>query len=272
MPSSMTPRFDAESAHPRARRFERGASSRSPRATADLEVIIPVLNEEARIEETLRELVAYLELQSFSASVVVVDNGCADRTLDRIDSVASERVPIRVIACSRKGKGAAIRRAVMTTRARMVGFVDADLSTPIATIGAVMALLTDGHRVVIASRRCDGAEYVIAQPLGRRMGGMVFRRMTRTLVADVAGVADTQCGFKFFHTGVAKALFAQSQSNGFAFDVEILGLALRAGIGVTEVPVSWTDVAGSSLNPLVDGPRAMRDLVGLRSRLSAAAA
>ena len=53
-----------------------------------------MLNEEHRIEETLRELIAYLEMQSFTASVVVVDNGCADRTLDRIDGVASEQVPI----------------------------------------------------------------------------------------------------------------------------------------------------------------------------------
>ena len=101
---------------------------------------------------------------------------------------------------------------------------------------------------------------------------MVFRQMTRTLVTGVAGLADTQCGCKFFHAGVAKALFAQSQSNGFAFDVEILGLAHRAGIDVTEVPVSWTDAAGSSLNPFVDGPKAMRELVGLRTRLAAVAA
>ena len=129
----------------------------------------------------------------------------------------------------------------MTTRARCVGFVDADLSTPIATIGPIMELLTSGHRVVIGSRRCVGAEYLTVQPVGRRLGGMVFRKLTRSLVTGVAGVADTQCGCKFFHTGVAKALFSQSESNGFAFDVEILGLAHRAGIDITEVPVSWTD-------------------------------
>ena len=78
--------------HAPAAPVQRRASSRSPRATTDLEVIIPVLNEEARIEETLRELIGYLELQSFTASVVIVDNGCSDRTLDRIDAVASEQV------------------------------------------------------------------------------------------------------------------------------------------------------------------------------------
>ena len=76
--------------------------------------------------------------------MVIVDNGCSDRTLDRIDAVASERVAIRVIACSRKGKGAAVRRAVLSTQARCVGFIDADLSTPIATIGPIMACWSAG--------------------------------------------------------------------------------------------------------------------------------
>jgi glycosyltransferase involved in cell wall biosynthesis len=247
-----------DSSTPRRARFARG--------TVDLEVIIPVYNEEARIGETLTELVAYLERQRYSASLVVVDNGCADRTLDRIDEVASERIPIRVVACSRKGKGAAIRRAIMLSEARFVGFCDADLATPIDTIGPVMERLGEGHQVVIASRRCAGASYVTVQPLVRRLGGMVFRSMAGTVVA---GIADTQCGFKFFEASVAKRLFSRSEADGFAFDVEILGLARRCGFDVTEVPVAWTAIEGSSLNPLVDGPKALRELLALRARLAA---
>jgi glycosyltransferase involved in cell wall biosynthesis len=247
----------------------RAASSGSPREQVDLEVVVPVYNEEARIAETLDALVGYLEQQPFSSSVVVVDNGCADRTLDRIDAIATTRVPIRVIACANKGKGAAIRRAMVSTQARWIGFCDADLATPIETIGPVMELLEAGHPIVIASRRVEGASYVTAQPVVRRFGGMVFRSLAG-LVVD--GIADTQCGFKFFDAEVARTLFTHSQASGFAFDVEILALARRDGLTVTELPVAWTDIGGSSLNPFVDGPRAIRELVAVRTRLAGLAA
>ena len=65
---------------------------------------------------------------------------------------------------------------------------------------------------------------------------------------------------------------ARSEASGFAFDVEILALARRAGLTITELPVAWTDIDGSSLNPFVDGPRAVRELVAVRTRLDALAA
>jgi glycosyltransferase involved in cell wall biosynthesis len=260
-----TPRFRVGGAAAQVQQLGRTECSRSPRAQVDLEVVIPVYNEEARIAETLQALVAYLEQQRFSSSVVVVDNGCADRTLDRVDALSTSRVPIRVIACANKGKGAAIRRAMVSTQARWIGFCDADLATPIETIGPVTELLEAGHPIVIASRRVAGASIVTTQPVVRRFGGMVFRSLA-ALVVD--GIADTQCGFKFFEAHVAKMLFARSQASGFAFDVEILALARRDGLTVTEVPVAWTDIHGSSLNAFVDGPRAIRELINVRTRLA----
>jgi glycosyltransferase involved in cell wall biosynthesis len=238
------------------------------RVAADLEVVVPALNEERRIGATLQALVSYLEVQAWSSTIAVVDNGCSDRTLEAVDAVTSARVPVRVLGCADRGKGAAVRRGLTTTRARYVGFCDADLSTPVETLGDVVALLERGHRVVIGSRRCPGARYVTVQPFTRRLGGLAFRRLARTVAPDVH---DTQCGFKFFEAGVARELFARSRTEGFAFDVEVLGLALSAGHVVTEVPVAWSDARGSSFRPIADGRFALREIRELRSRLAEAA-
>ena len=77
---------------------------------ADLEIIIPTLNEEARIGPVLQALVDYLGCQSWRSSVVIVDNGCTDRTLEVADSVSCADVSVRVIGCRDRGKGAAVRR------------------------------------------------------------------------------------------------------------------------------------------------------------------
>lgn len=237
-------------------------------ARAELEVIIPTLNEESRIGPVLGALVEFLSNQAWSSCVVVVDNGCTDRTLEVADAIASPLVPVRVIGCRQRGKGAAVRRGIEDSSARYIGFCDADLSTPVQTIAKVMELLTTGHPVVIGSRRCSGAEYVEEQPVGRRVGGAVFRSIARSVAPSVA---DTQCGFKFFHTHIAKALFAENTADGFAFDAEVVGLALAAGITVTEVPVAWADAEGSSFRMLTDGYEAMRELLTARARVGQAA-
>jgi dolichyl-phosphate beta-glucosyltransferase len=234
------------------------------RGHVELEVVIPTLNEESRIGPVLLALVDFLAVQPWTSSVVVVDNGCTDRTLEVADAVSSAVVPVNVIGCRLRGKGAAVRRGVLTSSARHVGFCDADLSTPVQTLAPVMELMTSGHQMVIGSRRCFGAEYVNVQPIGRRVGGAVFRTLARSVAPSVT---DTQCGFKFFHTHIAKALFSQITADGFAFDAEIVGLALAAGITVTEVPVTWTDAEGSSFRLLADGYEAMRELLAVRTRV-----
>lgn len=229
----------------------------------DLEVVIPVLNEEARIKPTVLALSNYLKAQPWRSRVVVVDNGCTDRTTAIADALSSDKVPIKVIGCKSRGKGAAVRRGILASNGRHVGFCDADLSTPVETVGPAMAMMDSGRQVVIGSRRCPGAHYAAEQSLTRRLGGAAFRRAARAVAPEVA---DTQCGFKFFHADVAEMLFSRSTAEGFAFDVEIVALAHAAGIAVTELPVRWSDSAGSTFRPLADGHGAMRDLLALRAR------
>ena len=231
--------------------------------------MIPAFNEEERIGATLVELLAYLERQDFSSSITVVDNGSTDRTAETVDRITPTSVPVRVIGCSRPGKGAAVRRGVLAATSRWVGFCDADLATPVETIGPIVDLLRERRPVVIASRRCEGARYVTSQSVGRRLGGLAFRSVVRSLVPDVA---DTQCGFKFFRADVAHSLFGPTEAEGFAFDVEVIARARRNGLRVTEVPVAWTAVGGSTFRPLTDGLQAFRELFQLRSRLVRSAA
>jgi dolichyl-phosphate beta-glucosyltransferase len=237
----------------------RGALVRNP---IDVEIVIPVFNEEHRIRASIKTLGKYLAASPFSARVVIVDNGSADRTTDLVDQLADVDVDVAVIGCSRPGKGAAVRRGVMTTRARYIGFCDADLSTPVEAIGSAVRLLADGCEMVIGSRRCPGGQYLIPQPLVRRVGSWAFRQGMRSVTN---GIKDTQCGFKFFEADTAKRLFGDMQSGGFAFDIEIIARAQEAGIRLAELPVVWTDQDGSSLSPMRDGARIWKEMRALRA-------
>jgi hypothetical protein len=92
---------------------------------------------------------------------------------------------------------------------------------------------------------------------------MVFHRLAHRVVP---GVADTQCGFKFFAGDVAREVASLLTVDGFAFDVEMLRAVREIGGTIKEVPVVWTDSRGSSLNPFRDGTQATMELYRLTQR------
>jgi glycosyltransferase involved in cell wall biosynthesis len=223
--------------------------------------VIPAYNEAARLPSTLARTLLYLNQQQWSSRVVVVDNGSADDTWEVASAVAAAvdgRVPVDVIGCARPGKGAAVRRGVLSSRSRFVGFFDADLATPPETLEVAVAELRRGAAAVIGSRHMGDARFLRNQPLGRRVGGAAFRCMARRVVKDVR---DTQCGFKFFERRAVTRALAQCRVSGFAFDVELLRNLQRDGERIVEIPVAWTDSGQSSFHPLRDGAPAFASLV-----------
>ena len=223
------------------------------RSHVDLEVIIPAYNEASRMPGTLRQTADFLAAQPWSSRIVVVDNASVDETgpvVRRLSREAGSPVPISVIGCARRGKGAAVRRGLLSGTSRFTGFFDADMATPVETLAAAMSHLQHGAAAVIASRHAPGATLVRPQQLGRRLGGRAFRALTRT---KVKGIADTQCGFKFFERDALTAAMVQCRATGFAFDVELLLRLQLQDAPIVELPVAWTDGASSSFRPLHDG-------------------
>jgi dolichyl-phosphate beta-glucosyltransferase len=233
------------------------------RTSCDLEIVVPAFNEETRLPVTLIELADQLELiDGLHSRIVIVDNGCTDRTAELVDRFATtSRVDTVVIGCSTRGKGAAVRRGIRTGRSSFVGFLDADSAVPAAMIRHALDRLLGGSEVVIGSRRCAGASYQVRQPPVRRAGGWAFRRAIHGLAP---GIRDTQCGFKFFSRDAAEQIFAEQSTTGFAFDVELLMRAHDLGYPVSELPVDWSDQVASTLRVSSHGPQIAREIVRLR--------
>ena len=222
----------------------------SSRSTVDLEVVVPAFNEAERLPATLERLTAYLLDCPWISRVVVVDNGSSDHTATAVHSIETSEIDVVTIGCSRPGKGAAVSRGLLSSTSPFVGFMDADLSTPVDTVWRAMQALRQGAAAAIASRYAPGARLDRTQPLGRRLGGTVFRALARPLVTDVN---DTQCGFKFFQRDIVQAALRRCRFDGFAFDVELLQQIRVVGGRIVELPVIWTDDNRSSFRPVRDG-------------------
>jgi dolichyl-phosphate beta-glucosyltransferase len=232
------------------------------RSPIDVELIIPAYNEAGRLPRTLRETAGFLAGAPWSSRIVVVDNGSTDDTA-AVARRLSEAGSVEVVGCARPGKGAAVRRGMLTSLATWVGFADADLSTPVETLVPAMEHLQGGAAAVIASRHAPGATLARAQPPLRRAGGAAFRALSRGLVP---GVHDTQCGFKMFRREAVQQALVECRDTGFAFDVELLMRIQAAGGQIVELPVRWTDDLASRLRPVRDGLARFRSVLAMRRR------
>ncbi|MBI4485348.1 MAG: glycosyltransferase family 2 protein [Acidobacteria bacterium] len=222
-----------------------------------LSVVIPAYNESKRLLDTLQRCTARLQDITPSWEIIVVDDGSEDDTRAIAGGVAERDARVRLIAAAHAGKGAAVRRGMLAARGRWCFFADADLSMDLNQLPRFLATDAD---VIIASREAPGATRV-GEPWSRHLIGRVFNLFVR-LVA-VPGIRDTQCGYKLFSAQAVERLFPAARLNGFAFDVELLYLARRAGLRIREVPIMWLYQTGSRVR-LRSGVAAFVEILEIR--------
>ena len=233
--------------------------------TPDLTIIVPAFNEARRLPDGMKRFdaaVAEGAVDVTRTEVVVVDDGSTDGTAAAARSLLAHLPHHRVVTLpDNRGKGAAVRTGVALARGAYTAYMDADMAIDPRAI----PLLLEGLRsndAAIGSRALpdsmlDGT-YAVRAVMGRLFNWMVT-------TGTGLGLHDTQCGFKAFRTPAARLLFHLVRIDRFAFDVEILARARRLGLRITEVPVQWKHVTGSTVHPLHDPITMLEDVY--RSRL-----
>jgi dolichyl-phosphate beta-glucosyltransferase len=210
-----------------------------------LEIVVPARNEATRLPAGLAELCSKAATLPAGVAIVVVDSASTDNTAAIVRHWPRGKVPVRLVTCSRPGKGAAVRAGLLATTAPYVGFCDADMATDLAGLDAALALLAAGQPMIIGSRSHPESEVEDRHSLFRRTGASAFRAMAGRVTP---GVGDTQCGFKFFAGPLARVAANSLTCTGFAFDIELIARCRQLGAEPVEVPVRWRDVGGSSFS------------------------
>ena len=224
-------------------------------------IVVPCYNEELRLSVTkFREfLSAYPHI-----TILFVDDGSRDRTVFVIEKIAREFPNSAFVLRGdrNRGKAEAVRRGILTClddlHARIVGFWDADLATPLESIPCFLRVLEETPRIEMVF----GAR---VQLLGRHVHRKAIRhylgRVFATAVSTMLHLAiyDTQCGAKLFRVGPrTREAFAELFLTKWVFDVEILARYLelfaqdrkKLAEAIYEYPLErWVDVAGSKVRP-----------------------
>ena len=233
-------------------------------AAPQVEIVVPVFNEEHALGRSIRRLHRHLsDGFPFTWRIVVADNASTDGTLAVARQLEHELDGVSVLHLERKGRGRALRAAWSATDAEVACYMDVDLSTDLRALLPLVAPLLSGHsELAIGTRLASGAR--VERGPKRELISRSYNTILRTCLR--ARFSDAQCGFKAGRADVLRQLLPAVRDEAWFFDTELLVLAQRAGMRVHEVPVDWVDDPDSRVDIV---PTAIEDLRGVARLLAA---
>jgi len=232
--------------------------------TISLDVVVPVLNEEKALPPRIGDLVEFLgaSLTEYDWRIVIADNGSTDSTPEIARRLASEQDRVGYVRLEQRGRGRALRKVWLESRADIVGYTDVDLSTDLgALVQMLKAVSEDGYDLAIGSRLRKGAR-VVGRPFKREVVSRGYSLLFRTMFQT--GFRDAQCGFKVLTRRAADEVVPLVVDTGWFFDSELLILAEKNGYRIKEVPVTWTDDPDSRVKIISTAYDDLKGLLRLR--------
>jgi putative flippase GtrA len=224
----------------------------------EVEIVVPVRNEERDLAPSIRRLHAYLRDRfPFTARITIADNGSNDGTWVEALTLESELSLVRAVHLDQPGRGRALRAIWAASDADVLAYMDVDLSTDLNALLPLVAPLLSRHSdVAIGTRLAPGAR-VIRGPR-REIISRCYNLLLHAILQ--VGFSDAQCGFKAIRADKARVLLPLTQDNAWFFDTELLVLAEHAGLRIHEIPVDWIDDTDSRVDVI---GTALADLRGI---------
>lgn len=230
-----------------------------------LDIVLPVYNEAHVLAASVEKLRSYLHNTNFPYAwrIVIADNASTDTTLDTARDLAREHLDVAVVHLPQKGRGRALKKALLESDADAMSYMDIDLSTDLdGLLPLAKAVLEDGYDVATGSRMTRGSK--ITRSLRREITSRGLITLIKLLF--LSRLSDTQCGFKAVSRAAAQELLPRVENDGWFFDTELLLLAEKGGYRVKDIPVRWVEDTDSRVNVSKTVIEDLQGLVRMRFR------
>lgn len=226
---------------------------------------IPAYNEEKIIKETLKTLDAYMSANFDDYEIIISNDGSTDNTAA---AAAEADLPcVRVTGYEKnRGKGCAVRTAILESTGDIAIFTDCDLAygTDVIKKMADMFEADPDADIVIGSRNksADGYE---GYTFIRKLASKIYIKVL--CLFGGFKLSDSQCGMKGFRREAAKEIFPLCEVDRWAFDFEILIWANELDKKILEMPVKVINHRESKIHVASDTVKMLRDLVKMKKRI-----
>lgn len=231
--------------------------------TPFLSLVIPAYREEQRLPGSILKMKDFFSRFPLPIEVLIMIEKSPDRTLEVSREAVGDDARFQVIDnVVQRGKGYAVRSGMMRAAGDFVLFMDADLSTPLYEIIHFLDYVRKNPDVdVLIADRQNARTNVESRSWHRRVMSHSFNQLMRTVSS--LEFTDTQAGFKLFRQHASEKIFRHQTLDRFAFDVEVLILANELGMRIDALDVDWIDDERSTVHPVYDSLRMLRDVIGI---------
>lgn len=227
-------------------------------------LIIPMYNESSIIADTAKTVSDYMQNNFTSYEIIFSDDGSRDDSANIVRNLCLPSV--KVIGYEKnRGKGCAIRTAMLEASGDIVMFTDADLAYGTDVIKRVYEALSQSDaNMLIGSRNLskDGYE-------GYTFIRKIMSKIYIKVLCMVGGfkLSDSQCGCKAYKQEAAKRIFERCKVDGFAFDFESILWAQKFDYKIIELPVKIVNHRESTVNVIKDTFKMLGDLRKMKKRI-----
>lgn len=225
-------------------------------------------NELSVIEDTARAVSEYMERTFDDYEIIFSNDGSTDGCDKAVEALMLPRV--RVIGYAQnRGKGYAVRQAMLAADGDIVMFTDADLAYGLDVVKKVYDTFIEKPEsdMVIGSRNLSADGYEGYTPLRKLMSKTYIKVLC---IAGGFKLSDSQCGCKAFTRDAVKRIFPRCEVDRFAFDFECILWAVKYNMIITEIPVKIINHRESKVSIVKDTLRMLRDLRKMKKRISRA--
>ena len=229
-----------------------------------LSIIFPVFNEQLRINNSLNKIKKFIKVSKLKyIEIIFIDDGSTDRTFSIIKNFIStfknnKKIKLLLLKNYRNfGKGYALRKGILHSRAEWILTADIDLSVNINQYKKwfLNRISKKNYFIYFGSRNHPNSK--VQKTFTRYLLGQFFRLLIYFLLK--IKFYDTQCGYKLYKNTIAKKIFSKLKDNRFAHDVEIILIASFMKILIKEMPVDWVHKNHSKVNIFNQGSLANRN-------------
>lgn len=232
-----------------------------------ISLVIPMYNESSIIADTAKTVDKYMSDNFDDYQVIFFDDGSKDNSAEIVNSLALPNIKVSGYGGNR-GKGAAVRHAMLEADGDVIMFTDADLAYGTDVIRRVYDIFASSPetQIVTGSRNLNKDGYE-GYTLLRKIMSKVYIKVL--CIVGSFKLSDSQCGCKAFCREAAKDIFSRCEVDGFAFDFEAILWAGKLGYKITEMPVKIVNHRESKVNVIKDTFRMLSDLRRIKKQVKA---
>jgi glycosyltransferase involved in cell wall biosynthesis len=221
-----------------------------PAVPVDVSVVMPCLNEEESVAWCVERARQGIARTGLRGEVIVCDNGSLDRSIE-----LAREAGATVVEEPRRGYGRAYITGIEASVGRMVVIGDSDCSYDFSELHRLVSPLLEGYDYVLGSRFAGTILPGSMPALNRYLGNPVLTAMLNSLFG--LNTSDAHSGMRAFTRGAYQRMGLRCEGMEFASEVVIA--AARAGLRLSEVPITYHPRMGrSKLRRLRDGFRHVR--------------